>query len=36
VTPLLVVAAAVFVVAWLIRRAQGVDLEAIHAEIPAE
>lgn len=29
-------AAAVFVVAWLIRRAQGVDLEAIHAEIPAE
>jgi basic amino acid/polyamine antiporter, APA family len=29
-------AAVVFVVAWLFRRAQGVDLEAIHSEIPAE
>jgi APA family basic amino acid/polyamine antiporter len=30
------VAAAVYVVARLVRRAQGIDLEAIHAEIPAE
>jgi amino acid transporter len=29
-------AAIVYVVAWLYRRSQGVDLEAIHAEIPAE
>lgn len=31
-----VVAAAVYVIARLVRRAQGVDLDAIHAEIPAE
>jgi amino acid transporter len=29
-------AAVVYVAAWLYRRSQGVDLEAIHAEIPAE
>jgi hypothetical protein len=29
-------AAIVYVAAWLYRRRQGVDLEAIHAEIPAE
>ena len=33
---LYVLAAVVYVVARSVRRSQGVDLDAIHAEIPAE